>query len=165
MRDSATPAPAAQRSTVAFDGFKEPAGGRRWATFDFPAIRPQPASQNLEHYAESSSGWSAKHDFEQRVGRNGIKISEAIDNTATNTTVLPVVQKRSGARSTLDGYAQANTHRANHQATRSELLATQDGDHGVIHERQEGDEGGGSRAIASSSTSRGTSLEDTGWAT
>ncbi|KAJ4410730.1 hypothetical protein N0V91_001658 [Didymella pomorum] len=103
MRDSATPAPAAQRSTVAFDGFKEPAGGRRWATFDFPAIRPQPASQNLEHYAESSSGWSAKHDFEQRVGRNGIKISEAIDNTATNTTVLPVVQKRSGARSTLDG--------------------------------------------------------------
>lgn len=120
MGDTTTPEPAAQRSTVAFDGFKEPAGGGRWATFDFPAIKPQPASQNLQPYTRSFPGFSAKHDFERRLSRNGIKISEAIESTSTNTTVQPVVQQRGGARSILDGYAQANAHRANHHATRSE---------------------------------------------
>jgi len=120
MGDATISKPASQRSTVAFDGFKESAEGWRWANFDFPAIEPQPASQDLEHYTRSSPGWSAKHDFERRLSRNGIKISEAIDGTAPKTTVQPLMQQRGGALSILDGYAQANAHRANHHVSRSE---------------------------------------------
>ncbi|KAF3044922.1 hypothetical protein E8E11_006634 [Didymella keratinophila] len=112
--------PASQQPTVAFDGFKKPTRGWRWANFDFPAIKPQPVSQDLEHYTSLSPVWSAKHDFERRLSRNGIKISEAINDTAAKTTIQPVLQQRGGALSILDEYVRADAHRAKHHTTRSE---------------------------------------------
>lgn len=123
MGDTTTPRSASQRPTVAFDGFEESEnGGWHWVSFNFPAIEPQTASHEVEHSTRASPGWSAEHDFERRLNRNGIKISEASDINASKATVQPAVQQRGGAFSILDGYTRANAHRANHYVSRSETF-------------------------------------------
>lgn len=120
MSNTNTPELRSQRSTVAFDGSEELADGAwAWTEFCCPAIEPQPVAQEPTHYAGTLPGWSVKHDFERRLNRNGIKVSEARDSRDSKNTVQPVVQQRGGALSILDGYARIKANHAFHYASRS----------------------------------------------
>jgi hypothetical protein len=121
MRDATTPEPAWPRSAAAFDGSRVPPdGGWFWVDSETPAIEPRAASQEFKHYLKSPPEWSAVHDFERRLSRNGITISETGSSHTSKVTMQPIVPQRNGAFSIPDGYAQSNAQRSNHHASRSE---------------------------------------------
>ncbi|KAF1928067.1 uncharacterized protein M421DRAFT_167098 [Didymella exigua CBS 183.55] len=121
MGDALPSASASQRPTTAGDGSMVPkTRGWRWLDFDHPTAERQSASRGPKHYLESSPEWSAVHDFERRLSRNGIKMSETSNNHASGIAAQPVVQERGGAGSILDGYVRANAQRSNHHVSRSE---------------------------------------------
>ncbi|KAJ4379813.1 hypothetical protein N0V86_004997 [Didymella sp. IMI 355093] len=121
MRDATTPEPALPRSTAVLDVSKVPSDGRwYWVDPELPATEPRPASQEQKHYLKSPPEWSAVHDFERRLSRNGIKVSETGSSHTSKVTMQPVVRQRNGALSILDEYAQPNAQRSNHHASRSE---------------------------------------------
>lgn len=83
-------------------------------------METQPTSQGFDLHLKSSSEWSVVYDFERRLSRNGIKVSETSGNHISDAWTQPVVQERGGAFLILDSYTRASAQRSHHHASRSE---------------------------------------------
>ncbi|KAH6613944.1 hypothetical protein C7974DRAFT_404105, partial [Boeremia exigua] len=82
---------------------KKPAGWRL-INMTRSTTRPRPAPQNLGPYKETISVWSTvQDDFEQRLSRFGIKVSEATpDNPPSEIDSKPTVHAVRGACEIMD---------------------------------------------------------------
>lgn len=120
MGDANPPGMPSRHLSTALDTSTKPAGWRL-VNFDQSTVQPRSDPQKLKHHHEPTPGWSAVHDFERRLSRNGIKMSEANGNYASITAAQSTVQYRGGAGAILDGYARDSAQRGGrHHVSRSE---------------------------------------------
>ena len=80
-----------------------------WHCVDFnePTIQRLSQSQQLARHEPADFAYSAvQHDFERRLSRFGITISETSNNTASNASdkPIPFLRPRAGAQVILDSY-------------------------------------------------------------
>jgi hypothetical protein len=74
---------------------------------DFPLFTSQtlPDPQHTGHNEENSPAWSAvHHDFQRRLNRFGIRLSEDNGNPTSSVSDRPTVHTRGGAGTTFDSY-------------------------------------------------------------
>lgn len=70
---------------------------------DFPGFTPQTLPG---HHEEHSPAWSAVHnDFQRRLNRFGIRLSEDNGNPTSSVSDRPTVHTRGGAGTTFDSYS------------------------------------------------------------
>lgn len=70
---------------------------------DFPGLTPQTLPG---HHEENSPAWSAvHHDFQRRLNRFGIRLSEDNGNPTSSVSDRPTVNTRGGAGTTFDSYS------------------------------------------------------------
>jgi len=78
--------------------------GWRLVNFARSSTKPHSDPQDLAAQHKPTPGWSAVHyDFEQRLSRFGIKVSEG--KTLSDLANESVVQSRGGAHTIVDGYS------------------------------------------------------------
>ncbi|KAF2627134.1 hypothetical protein BU25DRAFT_69875 [Macroventuria anomochaeta] len=104
MMGDADPSELPTQPPMAINTSTKPAAWRL-ANSTRSTIQSRPDSQHLEHHNEPSPGWSAvQHDFERRLSRFGIKVSEDNNNPASNTSNKPIAQSRAAAHAIMDRY-------------------------------------------------------------
>lgn len=140
-----------------------------WHCVDFnePTIQRLSQSQQLARHEPADFAYSAvQHDFERRLSRFGITISETSNNTASNASDKPIPFFATTRRCS-SNFRQLQSRRTTNALPSTgghqrRLPVARCSDHSMLYEQQQGNQDRGCRATATSSADRGEDMEGEG---